>query len=105
MAEPTVRATRYEVSCLPPDNINAHHFSITVEWRGRDRWAVCRFKECLGTDGEWDYEPMSSSREDDWLATHRFGLDEALELAKTAAPLMTVNGLTVADVLARGEMK
>src|SRR5690606_407223 len=61
--EPTVRVTRYEVSCLPQDNINAHHFTITVEWRGDDRWAVLHHGFCLGADGEWDYEPRPSSRE------------------------------------------
>lgn len=99
--EPTVRVTRYEVSCLPQDNINAHHFTITVEWRGDDRWAVLHHGFCLGADGEWDDEPRPSSREDDWLETHRFDLDTALILAKREAPKLTINGLTAADVLAR----
>lgn len=94
-----VRVTRYEVCCLPPDHIEAPHFTITVEWRGGDLWAVCRFKECLGTDGVWDWEPSPSNRTDEWKNAHRFDLDSALALAKDAAPEMTVNGYTVADVL------
>ncbi|GAA4225990.1 hypothetical protein GCM10022254_09400 [Actinomadura meridiana] len=99
--KPTVRTTRYEVSCLPPDNIDAFHFTITVEWRGGDLWAVLRYGECLGTDGKWDYEPRPSNREDDWLDAHRFDLDTALKLAQEEAPKITVNGQTVADVLRR----
>lgn len=101
--EPTERVTRYEVSCLPPDHIDAPHFTITVEWRGGDLWAVCRFRECLGTDGEWDYEPSPSNRTDEWKNNHRFDLASALALAQAAAPKMTVNGYTVADVLRRAK--
>lgn len=102
MAEPNVRATRYEVSCLLPDHIDVDLFTIAVEWRGKDRWAVLlRGHWALGTDGEWSREPIPSYREDDWLASHRFGLDEALKLAKREAPKVIVNGLTVADVLAK----
>lgn len=107
MAEPTVRVTRYEVSCVSPGNINAPHFTITVEWRGTvdgaDRWAVCHFKQCLGVDGEWSWEPSPSNRDDDWKTAHRFDLDTALRLAKEAAPKMTVNGRTAADALAHGD--
>lgn len=101
--EPTERVTRYEVSCLPPDNINAYHFTITVEWRGGDLWAVLHHGYCLGADGEWDYEPRPSSREDDWLETHRFTLGIALMLAKQEAPKIRVNGHTVAEALRRAE--
>jgi hypothetical protein len=103
--EPTVRTTRYEVSCLPPDDINAPHFTVRIEYRGRDLWAVTNGWGCLGTDGEWEYEPSPSNREDDWLETHRFDLDTALNLAKEAAPKMTVNGYTVAYILARRAAK
>jgi hypothetical protein len=98
---PEVRVTRYEVSCLPPDNTNARYFTITVEWRGGDRWAVCRLGECLGIGGDWDYESMPSNRTDSWLAAHRFDLETALRFAKVHAPRLTANGRTVADVLAK----
>ncbi|OLT13044.1 hypothetical protein BJF79_03855 [Actinomadura sp. CNU-125] len=99
MSEPTVRVTRYEVSCLPPDNINAPHFTITVEWRGGGLWAVCRFQQCLSRSGQWSYEPSPSNRSDEWKAMHRFDLETALRFAKVHAPRMRVNGYTVADVL------
>ena len=98
--EPTVRVTRYEVTCLPPDHPEAHHFTVRVENRGRGLWAVTDGAHCLGKDGRWDYEPLPSNREDDWRASHRFDRDTALDLAKKAAPRMTVNGWTVERVLA-----
>lgn len=99
--EPVVQATRYTVNCIPEGTSpDGHVFAITVEWRGRDRWAVTRHSMCLDNEGNWDYEMRPSEREDDWLATHRFSLDEALELAKAEAPHVTVNGFTVERALA-----
>lgn len=103
--EPTVQVTRYEVSCLPEDDDAKFSMTINVEYRGRDLWAVVRMGEALGVDGEWEYEPSPSNREDGWLETHRFDLDTALRLAKEAAPKMTVNGYTVADLLAMHERR
>ena len=88
------KVTAYEVSILPEDHIDAGHFTIRVEYRGRGLWAVLRHGFCWGTDGEWDYESSPSNREDEWLATHRFPLERALELAREQAPRMSVNGTT-----------
>ncbi|MET7975790.1 hypothetical protein ABZW44_22645 [Streptomyces mirabilis] len=96
---PAVKATRYTVNCLPEDSIDSHVFEITVEYRGHDRWAVTRHSQCLAADGTWDWEMRPSERENDWLDTHRFDLDTALKLAREQAPLVTVNGFTVADAL------
>lgn len=100
-AEPTVRITEYSISLLPPDHLDAGHFTLTVAWRGNDRWAILDGPFCLNAAGGWDYELRPSEREDDWLDSHRFDLDTALDLAKKAAAVMKVNGSTVADVLAR----
>lgn len=101
MPDTHTRPTRYEVSCLPETHIDAGHFTVTVEYRGRDRWAVLqRGRWCLSTTGEWGYESIPSERTDEWLAAHRFDLDTALRLAREQAPRMTVNGHTVTDVLA-----
>jgi hypothetical protein len=99
--EPTVRVTCYAVSCLPEDHELAPHLSVAVEYRGRGKWAVTHFGQCLNADGEWDYEMRPSARDDDWLSTHRFDLDTALELAKQAVPKLSVNGWTVENVLTR----
>lgn len=108
MADVTVMATEYVVNAIPEgvDEVNRSLFDIKVAWRGKGRWAVLRSTRCLSVDGEWDWEPLPSSREDDWLDTHRFDLETALRLAKEAAPKVTVNGWTVARVIAdaaRGE--
>lgn len=97
------QVTGYRVTAIPPglDDVNAHVFDVRVEWRGGDTFAVCWLSQCLGSDGEWDYEPIPSSREQDWLATHRFAEEEALRLAHQAAPNVTVNGHTPAELLAK----
>jgi hypothetical protein len=95
-----VHPTRFDVSCLPLDDINASGFTITVEYRGRDKWAVLRSgRMCLSSAGEWDWESIPSERTDEWLATHRFDLETAKRLAINAAPKMVCNGWTVADAL------
>lgn len=86
----------YEVSCVP-EGINRAHFTITVEYRGGGKWAVKRLGQCLNANGTWSWESRPSEREDEWLAAHRFDLDTALDLARAAAPLLTVNGHTVTD--------
>jgi hypothetical protein len=97
--------TAYEVCAVPPDKYgNYTLFAIAVERTHHSgTWAVRRMGRCLGSEGEWDYEPLPSSREDDWLATHRFDLETALRLAVQVAPTITVNGHTVADAIALGE--
>jgi hypothetical protein len=50
-----------------------------------DVWAVRREAWCLNRAGEWELEPQPSSRDDDWLAAHRFSLAEALAAAKGAS--------------------
>lgn len=97
LPEVTARVTHYEVSLLPDGDVNAYEYAITVEYRGDGRWAVWRMGECLGVDGVWVWEPRPSGRDADWVAAHRFGLDTALDLAKAAAPHVTVNGRTAAD--------
>jgi len=91
--------TRYTVNCLPEDDIEASHWAITVEYRGRNLWAVLHGPYCLSKSGDWDYEMRPSEREDDWLAEHRFSLVHARQLAQEQAPVITVNGLTAAGLL------
>lgn len=95
-----VEATQYTVSVFPEDSINRHVYDITVEQRSPARWAVCRMRNCLGADGEWDWEPSPSNREDGWLESHRFDLDTALRLAREAAPGVIVNGRTAVECVA-----
>ncbi|WP_309049058.1 hypothetical protein [Streptomyces sp.] len=96
-----VQATRYEVSILPEGDINRSVFTINVEYRGDDRWAVVRHRDCLNAAGEWSYEMRSSGRDDDWLDQHRFDLGTAIDMAKKAAPHIVVNGHTALDAYRR----
>ena len=97
---PAATPTVYTVTCLPEHIEDASSWSLTVEYRGRGLWAVKRHSHNLSRSGEWDWESIPSEREDEWLAEHRFRLEEALELAKRAAPDVIVNGMTPADLLA-----
>lgn len=96
-----MRVTEVTISAVPEDNVNHGHFSIAVAWRGPgDVYAVTRHRQCLAADGTWDYEPQPSSRTDEWIASHRFPYEQAVALAAAAVQFLTVNGFTVADVLA-----
>jgi hypothetical protein len=96
-------ASTYTVCALPEDDTNADAYEITVERRGPGRWAVMHNRYCLGADGTWDYESGSDKHDDEWLASHRFGLDRALEFARAAAPNVTVNGCTATTALTRSQ--
>ena len=72
-----------------------------MEYRGKGKWGVFHLGECLGSDGEWDWESNPSSRTDEWLETHRFDCGTALDLAREWAPKVTVNGHVAAEVAAR----
>jgi hypothetical protein len=114
MMQPTRRATRYEVCCLPEDHYIADSFTVTVEYRGAGRWAVTNRGRYLDADGQWSYpygwdrEPVTAEEIDaydrgeaEWKAAHRFDEETALRLADEAAPKVTVAGLTAAQVLAQ----
>lgn len=48
-------------------------------------WAVRRLSFCLNKDGQWEYEPMPSSRDDEFLARCRWPTVEAAYGAWLAA--------------------
>lgn len=96
-----MRITEITVSVVPEGDVNRHLFEVKVVYRGDGRYAVTHLGYCLGADGEWEYEPHPSAREDDWLATHRFDHDTAYRLAIEVAPGIECNGLTAAEYMAR----
>lgn len=98
-------ATEYTLSGLPEEDINYSSFAIKVAYRGRGLWAVTHHGYCLGRNGDWDYESVPSERTDEWLTGHRFGRDEALRLAREAAPKVRVNGMTAAEVAVWAEQR
>lgn len=97
--------TRYTVSAVPEDHPTWYHWEINVQRiRRRDgavRWAVLWGPDCLGADGEWDYNSVPSEHSDEWLAEHRFDLETAMRLAIAAAPEIVLNGVKAKDVRTR----
>lgn len=98
--EPTVRVTRYEVTCLPPDDINTVACTVTVDWRGEDRWAVVHNGAYFDINGNkswgvhWEdgREPTNAEElasyaraHEAWLNAHRFDRDTALGIAREQA--------------------
>ena len=83
-----------------------HTWTITVTDGMRHGWAVRWMGECLNSDGEWEYEPIPSSREDDFFARCRFPEQEAIERAKAVVDSLVINGRTFIEadiwVKARG---
>lgn len=97
-----VQVTSIRYSALPPGHRDSFHFEVVVQYRGDDRWAVMRGAECWSRSKEqFHYERIPSDRDEEWLADHRFTLEEAQQLACKIAPQLTVNGWTVDAVLAR----
>lgn len=97
------QVTKYTISVFaegddPEGHIGLSSWALEVAYRGRNLWAVLHQGYCLSKDGSWDYEPSVTNREDDYLAMHRFNLSEALERARKAAPEVTVNGWTAAEL-------
>ena len=86
-------------SPIPLDNYNRVSWQVTVDWRGGDRFAVRRGPYCLSrSTGSWDYEHIPSERRDDWLADHRFSIDDAKAAAMRLCSSVAINGLTAAAV-------
>lgn len=98
LPEPRVDPIVYQVSLLPADDRESYYWSIRVESRGDNTWAVCWMSMTMTKTGRWRYEPMGSSRGAGYLKAHRHDLDTALALAKDAARKIEVNGLLVTDL-------
>lgn len=58
---------------------------ISVQWRGKQDWCVFEGGTVLNKAGDWEYEPLPSSRSEDFVAHTRFDRDTAIRLAKEKA--------------------
>lgn len=112
---PVAHPTRYTVCLLPETADDYNLYAITVEYRGRGKWAVLNRSRYLDADGTWSYgfswsgaprEPVTdaeldsfTTEEDDWKTAHRFDHGTALTLAARHARTLTYRGRTVADAL------
>ena len=39
---------------------------------GKTLWAVRQLSNVMSADGEWEWEPSPSNRDDEWLARYRY---------------------------------
>lgn len=66
----------YDVGAMPIINgrlvpLN-HNHSVTIEYRASNKWAICDGRRCLSKNGTFEFEPMPSSRDDEFLNRTRF---------------------------------
>lgn len=54
------------------NSIDAARVERVMQIEGPDKWAVRLHGRCLNTAGQWEWEPMPSSRDDDFLGRCRF---------------------------------
>ena len=62
---------------------------MTSPFYAGERWAVRRGGECMAVDGDWEYEPLPSSRDDAFYSRFRF---ESLEAAVAVYDQQSANG-------------
>lgn len=61
-----------------------HIWAVSIAWRGTGlprpdhaKWAICLRGYELSKAGEWVDPPTPSNRDKEWLANHRYSLEEA----------------------------
>lgn len=70
----------YEVAAVTFDRMRSPFYE-------GERWAVRRLSSCLSKDGEWEFEPIPSSRDKEFYARFRFNsLEEALAVFDKTPP-------------------
>jgi hypothetical protein len=84
---------RYAVSAVPLEWLGSRHFTVHVQCLRSNEWVVERYGEFLTPAGQWTFVTAERGK---------FELEEALEMAREAAPHLTVNEYTVADALTKG---
>ena len=60
-----------------------------VEDRGAGAWAVVDGASCLNRDGEWEYEPLPSSRTQAFFDRCRYPKNEAIQRAQDIQQAVT----------------
>lgn len=69
------------------------HFRVYVKWRSEGKYSVSYFND-VWNGQEWEYEPLPSSRDDDFLKRTRFSLDKAVGIASALPDTLVMNGRT-----------
>ena len=57
---------------------------ITIEKRGLGKWAIVRDGFVLNRAYTWEWEPLPSGRDEDFIARTRFDLDDAFARSSAA---------------------
>ena len=93
-----IEPSAYVVCGLHPDDPDSSVWTLTIERKAPDRWAVMFLSRAYNRrTGEFDWEPIPSERTDAYKRTHRFPFDEAWRIALEAYPKLVINGLRVVD--------
>lgn len=93
-------STRYQFKTdFDNHNISPVTFDrMSSPFYGGEKWAVRRNSSCLARDGEWEYEPIPSSRDDEFYARCRFdSLADALAAVERANNRITDAGPVTQD--------
>lgn len=90
----TVYPTGYDDTDVPSDK---WHFTLKVEDRGKG-WAVIEGPFVLTVEGDWEHEPIPSSRDDEFYRRCRF--TEEKRRALEAVDHITINGRTFQQAVA-----
>lgn len=84
---PTPIATRYTVSALPLDDINARHVMVFVDRQRGGRWAVHDGgdrPQFVDADGMWAFREPAAMDYDTWREQFHHDYDTAVKLAQDA---------------------
>ena len=65
-------ATTYTLIRASSHRPFGHVLELKIECRGDDAWAITDSHYVLNRDGDWEYEPLPSSRSDEFKARTRW---------------------------------
>lgn len=89
-----ITVTQYTVCALPLDHPDAYGYAVTVQRRGQNQWSICHQGLVLNTTDMWGMDRINDSTPEaweQWLNTHTFNLDTALEKAQRITNLWVSN--------------
>lgn len=64
--------TTFEEACIIERYVLKENPAIHIEARGYGKWAITHMGNVLDKTGEWEWEPMPSSRTEDFLQRTRW---------------------------------
>lgn len=68
--------TEYQVEGGKPRDVDDIRLRRMMQRDGSSKWAIYEGSRCMNRDGEWEYEPLPSSRDEDFLNWCRFDSPE-----------------------------